>query len=224
MKIHFIWLVACIAALVGGFTLAPAKVTEITKEVPKEVIKEVPKEIIKEVTKEVIKEVPAPLTKAEKYRDDFFISYIDSKIELSSSRLISDIKTVQVNVAASKNGGLSEDAKSNIKEVIELELRRSGVKIADKGVDATLTLSVDSFLGKSDNSCNFVINLKLSKPIPIATGVDSIVFKSHLLDVWEHGGTYGHCTKINFDNEVKQYARDSIVKFLNDYLKAKNNE
>lgn len=120
--------------------LLAVKPKEVVREVPKivtqEVIREVPKEIIKEVPREVIREVPVeklvdkPIPQEYLYAYQFYQSWSNPSIDSNQSDALRGIKSFSVTVVISDNLAQSV-SKASIKNKIELELRKLGIKVDD---------------------------------------------------------------------------------------------
>jgi hypothetical protein len=192
---------------------APSEVArEIIKEVPvvREVIKEVP------VIREVVKEVPAELSQADKMAQQ--IGYKIANAEyIDDDSALRGIQSIRVSVYL-PDGLKDKISDSDLKDTIELELRRNGIPVSDQlGADYSLAYVVDGFWDDTKLRFTYTDNLTLS-----TTGyffVDGTARRKNLR-LWEKGNV-GFAGSQKIAEAVKDSALSRVSQFSNRYL-AKN--
>jgi len=218
MKIS--WIIAAItSALAVGLWMKPP--TVVTKEVPVEVIKtvtkEVPVEVVKIVTKEVpvevIKEVEKPLPEIYKIAYEAYLNFSGAKFAENQGGVLKGVKSLKVVV------GVADEVKtdissSTIKNKIELELRKLGVRIDDNS-DVSLHYYLEVMKRDSSELLVYTESLIVTQMVtlPRETG-----YIRCFPTIWEKR-QFGSVGK----SKVKQLADgydDMFSAFLNEYLTA----
>ena len=206
MKIS--WIIAAITSTlaVGLWMQAP---TVVTKEVPVEVIKTV----TKEVPVEVIKEVEKPLPEIYKTALGAYLNYSGAKFVANMGGVLKGVKSVKVYV------GVADEVKndissSTIKNKIELELRKLGVRI-DDNPDVFLSYYLETMKRDEFEYLVYVSTLAVTQivTLPRETG-----YIKNTVTIWD-SSSFGSVGKDNVIQIADLYD-NKLSAFLNDYLTA----
>lgn len=195
--------------------------TVVTKEVPVEVIKtvtkEVPVEVVKIVTKEVpvevIKEVEKPLPEIYKTALETYLKFSGAKFASNQSGVLKDVKSLSVVVTVA-DVVKTDISSSTIKNKIELELRKLGVRIDDNS-DVSLSYNLFALKLKDLEILGFYESLAVRQMVtlPRETG-----YIKNMATIWEKN-SYGTVGEVNVRLIANRYD-DKLSAFLNDYLTA----
>ena len=187
--------------------LAPASPQLVTKEVVREI--QSPPQVI---TKEVVREVPAEIPEEFRLAMDVITKMASAEISLQDEMLagVQDLK-VKVAVTEDLRGFVSE---SDLKDAIELELRKNGVPVSGVAGGYLLLYSVDGLWNGSKVTFSHATRLSLYTDAFILKGAD---VRRIYADVWWSGST-GYAGTQEISQAIRENAMGLITRFSNRYL------
>jgi len=214
------WIIAVISTCGCAFfaiselkSVLPASANS-PQEAPSEVIREIIKEV--PVVREVVKEVPAELSEADKRAKEIGHKIVNA-VYFDGDSALRGIPSISVSVYLA-DGLKDKISESDLKDTIELELRRNGIQVQDQsGWGYSLAYVVDGFWDDTKLSFTYTASMSLS-----TTGyffVDGIAGRK-TLNIWERGSV-GHAGSQKIVGAVKDDAFRRVSQFSNRYL-AKN--
>lgn len=229
MKTHATWLAVCAVCSTAAFILKPTEnitTKEIIREVPKEIIKEIPKEVIKEVTKEVpvevikevikIKEIPAAIPPEYIVAKQYMDSYWNAG-SFKDDEVLAEIKNLCVWISIPDDAA-SQTTQSEIKNKIELELRKIGLRIVDNAhADAAIQFKVSGIWDSTTTRYSYHSELRIIEPVRLLR--QNGVFKKQLAPIW-FSNYIALAGKNVLTNSIKDDANNLTTSFLNAHLKA----
>jgi hypothetical protein len=223
MKTHAIWFGVCLAALVLGFQFTKETVRVVekpvevvrTKEVfvdrPVEVIKEVPREVVREVVK--TKEVPAEIPLEYKYGKAFMDSYNTSGF-FEKNEILRGVESIAVSVYLADEIK-SKFSETELKDSIELALRKNGVPVKDAST-SYLIFTIVGVWNDQKIHFSYSATLELRERIPV---LRKTAFKDQSLVIWSTSYT-GFAGSSKVGSALSDCADKVVTQFSNAYLAA----
>ena len=219
MKTHIIWLCVSVAALVVGLQFAKKEIQIVEKPVTKEVVVEKPVEVIKEVPKEVDRivekriEVPAEIPDSYKLAKRFYDSFVQAGW-FAKNEILKEVPSVRV-VIFLNDQVKSKIAESELKDSIELALRKNGVTVKDDS-GFFLEFAVDGIWDDANTLFSYMATLTLRQATPV---LRSGGFKMAPLAIWENSYIcYAGSQKVS--DGISGTADKLVISFSNAYLSA----
>jgi hypothetical protein len=187
--------------------LAPASPQFVTKEVVREIPS--PPQVI---TKEVVREVPAEIPEGFRRAMEFAVKVGSAQI-CSEDEMLAGIKSFTVKVALPE-GLRNVVSEMDLKDTIELELRKNGVPVSEARGSYTLWYSVDGFWNDSKVTFNYADRLSLYTVAFVLEGSEVRKFSA---EVWWNGST-GYAGSQKVAQAIRQNALGLVTRFSNRYL------
>lgn len=187
----------------------------LTKEVIREVPKEVIREVVREVPREVIKEVPAAIPEDYQIAKWFYESFGKSVL-FTQKEALKGTGPIGVIVSISDSGsslGVTED---ELKNSIELALRRNGVPVKNSEASHALLFVVQGVWDDGKVTFSYDLALKIIETVPIFRIGG---FRSLRLVIWEESFV-GFAGKLKTREALTRNADRLVTKFSNEYLDA----
>lgn len=192
----------------------PPKVitNEVVREVPKEIVKETVREVPKEVIREVVKEVPAEIPEHYKTAVQIASSLANAEF-VAGDKTLAGIPSLKVRVALAEalNGKISE---SDLKDSIELGLRKNGIAIKNDQARHELWFVVDGLW--DDRKVTFSYNARLSVTTSVYFFGEGKT-KTTSAEIWVNGYN-GYAGSSKIAEGIREAADRVIVTFSNRYL------
>ncbi len=223
MKTHIIWFLVSVTALLIGAQFPPKEIITVEKPVEviktKEIIVEKPVDVIREVPKEIEKiiekrvEIPAEIPQDYKFAKYFLDSYTKAKF-FEKNEILADIQGVKVIISLSDNidGKITE---SELKDSIELALRKNGVPVNDDAV-YILEYVISGLWDTNEITYSYSATMNLREGIPVFRVAG---FKQAALIIWSNGYN-GYAGKQKVTDGISGAAEKLVVSFSNAYLSA----
>lgn len=181
-------------------------------EKPIVVVKEIPRDVQKIVEKrvEVPAEIPDSYKVAARFQEQFYNAGLVEKNDILKG--IASVR-VLVNIGDLLSSGISI---SELKDSIELSLRKNGIKIDDSS-SFMLEFDVWGAWDQSKSWCTYSGTLGLMRNIPVLSGGE---FKKSLVILWWPQDYIGHVEKEDFVNKITSTTDKLVIAFSNAYLAA----
>jgi hypothetical protein len=220
MRTHIVWLCVSVVALLVGTQFAKKEIQIVEKPVEvvrtKEVIVEKPVEVIKEIPKEVERivekrvEVPAEIPDDYKLAKHFVDSFVQAKFD--ENAILRGVKDIQVVVSVSDE---SKITKSELKDLIELALRKNGVPVKDVSSN-WLNIEINGVWDNSDTTYSYSATMLLRMAVPVLRPEG---FKVAPVIAWSNAYV-GYAGSQKVSEEISNAADKLVVSFSNAYLSA----
>jgi hypothetical protein len=214
-----------IVVVLGGLCafLSLGEVKTVVRDVPrvgpKEVVREVPKEVIKEVVrevpKEVIKEVPAAIPNEYLVGKRFYDSYLESDF-FTSREALKGTGPFRVVVALPDDSQLLGVTKEELKNSIELALRKNGLPVKGSGTAQTILFVVDGLWNDDKVTYSYSAEIRVLERVPIYRESG---FKDLMLPIWMSSYT-GYAGKKKTSEGIRDAADKLVIAISNEYLEA----
>ena len=201
-KAHIIWLCVSVVALFVGTQFAKKEIQIVEK--PVEIVK------IKEV------EVPAEIPEDYKAAKQFYDLFVQDNW-FRKNEILKGIPSVQV-VIKLDDGVKSKVIESELKDSIELSLRKNGVPVKDDS-GYILEFSIEGVWDESKTIYSYTTSLSLLEAVPI---LRSGGFKRAALTIWQNDYV-GYAGSQKISGAIGTDADKFVVSFSNAYLAANSN-
>ena len=205
MKKHIVWLCVSVAALFVGLRFAKKEIQIVEK--PVEVIKEVDRIVEKRV------EVPAEIPDSYKLAKQFSDSYFQASW-FEKNGILKGVPSVRVVISVDDElkGKITE---SELRDSIELSLRKNGVPVKDDS-GFWLGFSVVGVWNQDNTTYSYTTSISLDEAIPVLRSGE---FKKTGLTIWQDNYV-GYAGSQRISEGIGTAADKLVTSFSNAYLSA----